>query len=123
MNESDYIEEEVLDSPRSEKKSPAKVSPPKEAPKKVQPPKPEERKVEPAKVTKPKDEEPAFDREAYIREQAQQRVRKVQLNTKSLAEIVREKETLTRAALLVQKWYRRYVAMRQYRLLKNLDKI
>ena len=123
MNESDYIEEEVIDSPRSEKKSPVKVSPPKEAPKKVEPTKAEERKVEPAKVTKPKDVEPSFDREAYIRDQAQQRIRKVQLNTKSLAEVVREKEALTRAALLVQRWYRRFVAMRQYRLLKSLDKI
>jgi hypothetical protein len=55
MNESDYIEEDVFDSPRSEKKSPVKVSPPKNPPKKVEPTKAEERKVEPAKVTKPKD--------------------------------------------------------------------
>ena len=63
MNESDYIEEEVLDSPRSsEKKSPAKIQLPKESPK------PEGPKVEPAKVTKPKVSGPVFDREAYIRE-------------------------------------------------------
>lgn len=101
MNESDYINEEVLDSPKSEMNSPAKVKPPKEPPKKTGPNKPEEQKVDPAKVSKPKDLYPPFDREAYIKEQAQLRQRKVQLNTKTLAEVVREKEALTRAALLV----------------------
>ena len=70
MNESDYINEEVLDSPKSEMKSPAKVKPPKEPPKKTGPNKPEEQKVDPAKVSKPKDLYPPFDRETYIREQA-----------------------------------------------------
>jgi len=51
------------------------------------------------------------------------RAPKVQLKAKSLQEIIQEKERINRCALLIQKWYRRWTAMRHYQLLKNLEKI